>query len=291
MALERLAENDELGNAAAHFFKSGNIVRGKENDELAALRHLLPKNGPNSTRVEYDVWYDLADKERIHGYVYTDAMAKFIYLRPAGAYHSHKLMEEASKAPITEEGERIFNDLAQNSVDKYRLRKAKEEHDFVIFLPGTNIINEALNWDKLENAIKQGAKLKCHPITAPALMANLKHRFGAENIIDKKVSGHQLLSSAKIVGCCENSEMGIVALAQGKKTFLFGKGLRNLTYSAVYNTVWQNGKADVNKLRSILSCKYSGLVPVVAQNPQSYVDAFFNHYKDMPHVKPRNTNS
>lgn len=291
MPLERLAEKDELGNAAAHFFKSGNIVRGKENDVLSELKNILPTNGPNSTRVEYDVWYDLGDKERVHGYVYTDAMAKFIYIRAAGAYHTHKIMQNAAKEPITKEGLKIFDDLAANSVDKYRLRKPKETYDFVIFLPGTNIINTALNWDKVENAIKQGAKLKCHPITAPALVANLKHKYGADTIIDKKISGHQLLETAKIVGCCENSEMGIVALAQGKKTYLFGHGLKNLTYSALYNTIWQGGKADQEKLKRILSSKYSGLIPAVSSCPEEYVTAFFNYYKDMPHVKPRNTNT
>lgn len=288
MPLDRLAENDELGNTAAHFFKSGNIIRGKESDNLAQLKDLLPKNGPEGTRVEYDIWYDMGDKNRIHGYVYTDAMAKFMYIRPAGAFWTHKHMEEAAKHPITEEGERIFQDLGENSVDKYRLRRVKEKHDFVIFLPGTNILQEVLNWDKVRNAVKQGAKLKCHPLTSPPALAHLKHEYGAENILEKKLSGHQLMKDASIVGCCENSEMGLVALAQGKKVYLFGQGQRNITYSALYNTIWTNGKADVNKFKSILSCKYSGMVPIISENPQEYVDAFFDHYKDLPHVKPRN---
>ena len=143
----------------------------------------------------------------------------------------------------------------------------------------------------MENAIKQGAKLKCHPITAPGLVANLKHKYGAENILDKKLSGHELMTSASIVGCCENSEMGIVALAQGKKTYLFGHGHKHLTYSALYNTIWKGGKANTDRLKAILSCKYAGLIPSVSENPQEYIDAFFNHYKEMPHVKPRNNNS
>jgi|TARA_B110000858_G_scaffold198182_1_gene263040 hypothetical protein len=290
MALQKLAENDVLGNSAAHFFKSGNIVRGSEIDGLAELKDLLPTKGPNGTNVEYDIWYDMADQERIHGYMYTDAMAKFLYIRAAGAYWTHKIMQQASKEPITEEGERIFQDLAENSVDKYKLRKARSQHDFVIFLPGTNIIKEALDWDKMENAIKQGAKLKCHPITAPGLVANLKHRYGKENILDKKLSGHELMAGASIVGCCENSEMGIVSLAQGKKTYLFGHGHKHLTYSALYNTIWKGGKADVNKLKSILSAKYSGMIPVIAESPQEYINSYFNHYKEMPHVKPRNNN-
>jgi hypothetical protein len=288
VALERLAENDVLGNPTAHFFKSGNIIRGEENDKLSELRELLPTIGPEHTRVEYDVWYDLGDKEKVHGYVYTDAMAKFIYLRVAGAYFSHKIMVEAAKEKITEEGERIFEDLGKNSVDKYRLRKARETFPFVVFLPGTNIINDAVNWDKLDNAVKQGAKLKCHPLSAAGLVANLKHKYGADNILDKKLSGHQLLAGASIVGCCENSEMGIVALAQGKTTYLFGKGAKHLTYSAIYNTVWAGGKPNKDMLKAILSSKYSGLVPVVSDTPADYINSFFNYYKDMPHVSPRN---
>ena len=30
------------------------------------------------------------------------------------------------------------------------------------------------------------------------------------------------------------------------------------------------------------------MVPIISENPQEYVDAFFDHYKDLPHVKPRN---
>ena len=40
----------------------------------------------------------------------------------------------------------LFKDLAENSVDKYRLAD-KEKRQFCNFSPGTNIINEALNWD------------------------------------------------------------------------------------------------------------------------------------------------
>ena len=85
--------------------------------------------------------------------------------------------------------------------------------------------------------------------------------------------------------------MGLVSLAQGKKTYLFGHNKRNYTYSALYNTIWTDGKADVNKFKAILSAKYSGLIPALAENPQEYIDAFFNHYKDMEHVRPRNSNS
>lgn len=293
MPLEALSSNETLGDSATHFFKSGNIIRNSKNDDLAELSKLLPATGPKNTRVEYDIWYDTGDKDRIHGYVYTDAMAKFVYARIPSAKWSHVAMEEAAKSPITEEGLRIFNDLADNSLDKYKLRKSKETHKFVIFLPGTNIIDKVLCYPKVENAVRQGAKLKCHPITAPAVVAQLKARFGKDAVLDKKLSGHQLMEEATLVGCCKNSEMGLVALAKGKKVFLFDepKESRVYTYTAVYNTVWEDGTANVEKFKRILSSKESGFIPVIAENPQEYVDGFFNKFKDVPHVAPKNSNS
>ena len=101
------------------------------------------------------------------------------------------------------------------------------------------------------------------------------------------------MEEATLVGCCKNSEMGLVALAKGKKVFLFDepKESRVYTYTAVYNTVWEDGTANVEKFKRILSSKESGFIPVIAENPQEYVDGFFNKFKDVPHVAPKNSNS
>jgi len=290
MPLERLSNIDELGDNATHFFKSGNIVRNKSNDDVAALKDLLPKNGPNHTNVEYDIWYDMGDNKRIHGYTYTDMMSKFILIRIAGKYWSDKQIREACQGEITEEGLRIYNDIVDNSVDKYRLRKNRKTHDFVIFLPGTNILYDACDFPKLHRAVKQGAKLKCHPITANWAVTKLKQEFGEENVLDKKLSGHQLLEDASIVGACDNSEMGIIAVAKGKKVYLFGNKGNNYTYSSLYHTIFQDGNDMQDMLKRLFSSKVSGIIPVNAENPQEYVDEFFKKFKEFEHVRPKNSN-
>lgn len=291
MALERLSNVDELGDTATHFFKSGNIVRNKLNDDVAALKDLLPKNGPNGTNVEYDIWYDMGDNKRIHGYTYTDMMSKFILIRIAGKYWSDKQMAEACQSEITEEGLKIYNDIKDNSVDKYRLRKNRKTHDFVIFLPGTNILYDACDFGKLHRAVKQGAKLKCHPITANWAVTKLKQEFGEENVLDKKLSGHQLLEEASIVGACDNSEMGLIAIAKNKKVYLFGNANNNYTYSSLYKAVFKDGEDRQDNLKRLFSSKTSGIIPVNAENPQEYVDLFFEKFKGFEHVKPKNSNS
>ena len=290
MALTKLADNDVLGNKASHFFKSGNIMRTKENDKLAQLRSLLPATGSFKSKLEYDIWYNY-DEPEIYGYTYTDAMSKFIYLRVASTKKAYHNMMVAATEKITEEGEKIFEELKDNSCDKYRLRKKKLNYPFVIFLPGTNILDKVVDKEKVKRAVAQGACLKCHPLTAPGMVANLKYQFGADKIIDKKTSGHQLLEQASIVGCCKNSEMGLIGLAKGKMVYLFdNKNLEKMqTYDPLYNAVW-NGTdyPDPNRLKSILSAKYSGLVPYFIDNPQERIEHFFTFWKGTKHNAIRN---
>lgn len=44
-------------------------------------------------------------------------------------------------------------------------------------------------------------------------------------------------------------------------------------------------------LKRLFSSKVSGLIPVMADNPQEYVDEFFNKFKEFDHVRPKNSNS
>lgn len=293
MPLKKSAINEELGNAATHFFKSGNVIRSDANKPLDVVRGLLPANGPNNTRVEYDVWYDLGDQNRIHGYVYTDIMTQFVYLRAAGAYWSHKVMADAAKGPVTIDGKALCDTIAGAAADKYMLRPSRVKAPFVVFLAGTNIIEKATDWGKLKNAVNQGAKLKCHPLTAAPLLASLTHRFGAENILDKKLSGHALLEQADIVGCTDNSEMGLVALAKGKTVYRFGPQSRGFTYSALYNAIWDGGRPDRGRLLSILSCTHSGLIPSVETSitASDRISRFFGHYSGVEHVAPKHTDT
>jgi len=289
MGLTRLADNDELGNKAAHFFKSGNIMRTDENNEVTKLTDLLPAYGNWHTPLEYDIWYDIAE-EVITGYTYTDVFSKCLMLRVASWEKACRTMRLAAREPVTEEGLAIFNELRDNSHDKYKLSKRKQKkHKFVIFLPGTNILDKVLDYDKTKRAVAQGAVLKCHPLTAPGMVAYLKSEFGRENVLAKKLSGHRLLDEADIVGCCTNSEMGLIALAKGKTVYTFDLNDKlQTTYCAIYKAVW--GKDDMpstERFIRLLSAKYSGIIPYFIDNPKERIDYYFNFWKAYPHEIPR----
>lgn len=155
MPLETLAFNDVLNNDIAHFFKSGTIRRSEKNKQLDKIHHLLPKKGIHGTNLEYDIWYDFEGEEKIRGYVYTDVMTKFVYIKPASSLFSRRLLRKSIKENITEEGERIFQDIANNNTDKYKLRSIEKTYPYIVFLPGTNILNEITDENKIEEAIKK----------------------------------------------------------------------------------------------------------------------------------------
>lgn len=189
-------------------------------------------------------------------------------------------MINAAKSEITEEGEYLFEKMAESG-DKYRLRTAFEAPSFVVFMAGTNLWNKITNKQRLKNAVDQGAKLKMHPISAPSMRAYMKKEFGEENIIDHKISGHALLETASIVGTFTNSEMGLAALAKNKSVYLMNDQRKQYTFSAIYNAISPGEKVSVERLKRILSCKSSGLIPLHAQNPQEYIDGFFERYEDV----------
>lgn len=284
-AFFNMSTNESLGDSVTHFYKTGGVLRHRD-VELLRLRNILPVQGPASTRVEYDIWYDMNDAQRVHGYVYTDALGQFIYLRVGDASRSHELMAQAARSSVTEEGRTIVRELATATRDKYRLRKTDQRFERVAFLAGANILEKAVDWSKLDELARDGWKLKCHPLTSRDLKQLLVNRFGAEAIIDKGLSGYALLEGAKEVACAENSEMGIAAVAKGKRLVSIGCGNRQLTYSAIYAQLFPS-QDKLDTLCRIMSYKASGLIPTCVPDPAERVSSFFDQYKDIPHVPPK----
>lgn len=302
MPLKKMSLDDSLGNASSHFFKSGNLI-SKESQSLVRLRNMLPKNGPEKTRVEYDIWYDMGDRVRIHGYCYTDVLGKFIYLRVCDNIRRTEIQQKAIHDQIiTEEGQKIFDDLRDSISDKYSLRKKRSSPEFVIFLPGANIYADIIDEEKVKKLVKEeGAVIKMHPLTPDGLKTHLLYTYGKQNVIEKKQSGHELLESAKKVGFSYNSEMGLAAICKGKEVICVGKNQNTYTYCGIYQAIFDNeehplgsyGEDDTPEKRmlQILSSSYNGLVSVLSENPKEKINNFFKEYRDLPHVPPKDNRS
>ena len=276
MPFQKMSTNEVLGDTAAHFFKSGNTLRADNFDELIKISALLPTD----RKIEYDIWYDKNDEKTVHGYVYTDMANQFLYIRPACTVRTYQTMVEAAQSDITDEGEMLYEKM-QLCNDKYRLRKAKASHDFVIFLSGSNIFDKISDISRLQNAVSQGAKCKLHPLSAAPMVAYIKNKLGSDCLIDKNISGHQLMTDASIVGAFTNSEMGLVAASLGKTVYLFNDVRKIYTYSSIYNAVFPGDVYSEERMKRVLSCKSSGLISMFASNPQENIDLFFKRFEDV----------
>lgn len=298
MALLKKSLDDNLGVPSSHFFKSGHWVRDESLTDLTRLREMLPTNGPNNTHVEYDIWYDMGDINTIHGYTYTDVLNKFIYLRTANyKIVQETLVESVKKNDVTEEGNKIFQDLVENNSDKYKLRRTREKNDYVIFFPGGNIYDKIVDENVIEEEVKNGAKIKLHPITQDVLAAKIKHRFGKNNVIDKNISGHNILDNCEKVASYTNSEMCLIGVIKGKEIKSLGNGGKQFTYCALYNAIFDRWPefsfSDTDtyqeRFKKILSDKTNGLIPVLSDDPQERINLYFNKFKGYTHVPPRNS--
>ena len=293
MPLETLAFNDVLNNDIAHFFKSGNIRRSEVNKQLDKIHHLLPTKGNHGTNLEYDIWYDFKNEKKIRGYVYTDIMTKFVYIKPASSLYSLKLLRECVRGKITQEGEKIFDAIANKNADKYNLQTTDIDYPYVVFLAGTNILKEITDDVKLLKAIKEeGAKLKPHPLTSPFTMSFLKAKYGKDSLVNKNLSGHEILNRAKVVGCTTNSEMGLIALAQGKRVNLFDRPkIACKTYTHIYKVLFEQGYPVINDFKRLLSATNSGLIYHASEQSEEKIKNFFHYFNKVEHVKPNRPKS
>ena len=293
MPLETLAFNDVLNNDIAHFFKSGNIRRSEINKQLDKIHYLLPTKGNHGTNLEYDIWYDFKNEKKIRGYVYTDIMTKFVYIKPASSLYSLKLLKECVRGEITQEGEKIFDDIANQNADKYNLQTTDIDYPYVVFLAGTNILEEITDDVKLLKAVKEeGAKLKPHPLTSPFTMSFLKAKYGKDSLVNKNLSGHEILNRAKVVGCTTNSEMGLIALAQGKRVNLFDRPkVACKTYTHIYKVLFEQGYPVINDFKRLLSATNSGLIYHATEQPEKKIKNFFHYFNKVEHVKPNRPKS
>ncbi len=108
-----MSSNEWLGDSVTHFMKTGNALRSDENDELANISNLIPKN-INGVKVEYDISYE-SPKDRIHGYKYTDLLTKVVMLSPCNSTISVENLINVIKKGPTEEGHAILAKLKATS--------------------------------------------------------------------------------------------------------------------------------------------------------------------------------
>jgi hypothetical protein len=302
MTLSKLSLEDKFGVNSSHFFKSGNIPQSEISQELKNIVKFIPSNGPYSSNIDYDIWFDMRDYPKVHGYCYTDVLSNFIMLRCCSAKHSEVHIEHVIRnSGVNDLGIQIYNHLVENNTDKYSLRKirnkfVKEDLKAVAFLPGNKIYDSIVDLEKLDKFVEENnAKIKFHPLTPEILESKVSRRYGKNRLISSKFSGHEIMENAEIVAVGRNSEMGLISAIKNKKVVMFDKAEeeRVYTYTHLYKNIVEKefgyfGDDDTyeTRFKKLFSSNYSGLISKFC-DVEEHTTAFFNYYKQFEHVKPK----
>lgn len=107
-----------------------------------------------------------------------------------------------------------LRELAQ--IDKYILRETRLVYDKVVFLSGSNIMHDNVDFEIVNKAVEDGAIIKPHPVTHAKDIEWLKTKFGVDKVLGPKVSGGQLLQRAEVVYVPKNSELWLNAISLQK---------------------------------------------------------------------------
>ena len=281
--LKALSKNEEVGNIPTHFFKSGSSMRPKADLlDLNEFKHYLLPDKYRGAEFDYDVWFNTNENMTIRKWLYTDFLGKGIYLRVTSKPVNTRLFHSIINSDIEIDEERIEK-IKGNLQNKYSLQWNTEFHEKVIFLPGSNLLSKGtvIDMNRVRALVKEGYKIKPHPITAHIFMAELRMAFGAENVLGKKEGGFELLMNCKEMATAQNSEMGLIALLLGKPIRLVSYPVEDreknlLTYESFYESLaGTNAKDTILKL---FSSRRSGIIFNFDEDAKERLENYLNNF-------------
>ncbi len=107
--------------------------------------------------------------------------------------------------------------LMEGRTDKYTLLSyPSEPPQKVVILPGSNLLETAVDKVKLNKAHEAGAYIKPHPLTNKKHMELFQSEYGDE-LLPKNYSGWEAVRNAQTVYTALGSELGLCAEAFGRE--------------------------------------------------------------------------
>lgn len=168
------------------------------------------------------------------------------------------------------------------TLDKYVLDPAKGAAKAVAFLPGENMVADAVSKEVLNRAMHQDADLvlKPHPMTDPPLVKKLAQEFGYYRVIDPLESGDAYLHAAERVYCAPTNELGLYAILLGKPVWNIGSFFHEAVaaYTPFYRLLWGREPGEAKDiLTHLLNSPFSGVFhpddPEVEQRMATFFEA------------------
>ncbi|QHJ74435.1 hypothetical protein VH12019_00108 [Vibrio phage VH1_2019] len=223
---------------------------------MDVVRLLNSKNIPSN----FDINHNDGGNIGVHEWV---SQIRFIHLKYMNVNFQTKIFKHAYHN--TENVVDYFDTFKHS--DKYHLSAKPRflEYENVVFLCGSNVLEVAIDFDKIDALVEQYPDLviKPHPITTLYYINMLKTRYGSNRVLSQKISGVDVLKSAKRVWLPSTSEFWFSALNYDKEIGFISKDGFCGTYTSIINAVWElheeTGEPLKDIVNKIISSPYSGL--------------------------------
>jgi len=264
--------------------------RSSRNNWAESIEHIVREKSPPHFYATYDV--SSVQGTDFHEYTYTEFPAGGVYICTQSREINCRLQDFAAKEESGKAGEEALEKFINAFADKYVLNELPEKYkniDDIIFLPGHNLLDLA-DLEIVERIIFEDpeAMIKPHPLTIPDVVQRIAGKMGWDRIIDKDVSGAELLKNCKTVYTTTASEFSITGTALGKNvkniSVFSGEGAGVYLPFARIMTITQRKEgieAAQRKLGNILACKWSGLIFEFQDDYEERIDAYYKKSQEL----------
>lgn len=247
-------KDDRIDDAYTLLNKTGNTARSAKLGLLTPAAKRIEQCFDGE--VLFDVYYN---GKHLESLTYTEIFSKGIMVSPCCDYLRYKLVELA--AEDTDPIVTASDVLAGGNLDKYRLIKFRDPSAIpaVVFLPGTNLLKDSVDWKAVDTLVRDGAKIKLHPITSVPWRTRLEKQYGRV-IINRNISGYDVLKQAERVFTTVNSEMGLLAVLMGKPLGMIDE--TPVPHRPIYKQIYDVVLPETNRkplLEKILGSRKTGI--------------------------------
>ena len=229
---------EQLSNQEQFDKRTGNKLGRVDLTHLDKVEELIKKHCNGIYTTSYDVVRD--DYQDFDDLSYTEIFKSAVYLIPAHtetAYKMAHLCVTSYRGNIEQDRQTLLERIQM--CDKYtKLTPINETFSSICFLPGSNLLRQAVTLGKLAEAAYYDDKLmfKMHPLTNEADRKTLRRLIPPTRVIPPEVAGFPLLEAAERVYTTSASELGLYASLLGKTVIDITRfsGISDLSYSPLY---------------------------------------------------------
>ena len=164
---------------------------------------------------------------------------------------------------------------------KYDLEEYTEEVDTVIMLSGSCWMKTTIDWELVDSVMQdKTTKIKVHPSTTLKVQDELKTRYGEDKIIDRYVSGFQVMLKAKTMYITSLTEFNVWGIVYGKqiKSLQPKQSEFNTIFAVLHSEISTDTEQNKVLLNKLLNGKSGLIFPQYDSNWKSTMKELLGYY-------------